>query len=69
MSSEGSRGRVEPIASQEFRRTCGRFATGVTVATVLDPRVRPHGLTINSFTSVSLRPLLVLFASGYHALG
>lgn len=43
-----------------FRRTCARFATGVTIATVLDPAGSPHGLTINSFTSVSLEPPLVL---------
>jgi flavin reductase (DIM6/NTAB) family NADH-FMN oxidoreductase RutF len=64
MSSEGLRGRVAPIASQEFRRACGRFATGITVATVLDPRGRPHGLTVNSFTSVSLAPPLVLLCLG-----
>ena len=64
MSSAGSRGRVAPIASQEFRRVCGRFATGVTVVTVLDPRGRPHGLTVNSFASVSLAPPLVLFCVG-----
>jgi len=64
MSSEGSRGRVVPIASEEFRRACGRFATGVAVATVLDPQGRPHGITINSFSSVSLAPPLVLICLG-----
>jgi flavin reductase (DIM6/NTAB) family NADH-FMN oxidoreductase RutF len=66
MSSEGSRARVAPIASEEFRRACGRFATGVTVATVLDARGRPHGLTVNSFTSVSLAPPLVLICLGHN---
>lgn len=38
-----------------------RLATGVTVvSTVLDGR--RHGLTVNSFTSLSLRPLLAMFA-------
>jgi flavin reductase (DIM6/NTAB) family NADH-FMN oxidoreductase RutF len=64
MSSEGSRGRLAPIAHEEFRRACGRFATGVTVATVLDNHGRPHGLTVNSFTSVSLDPPLVLICLG-----
>ena len=43
----------------ELRRTFGCFATGVTVVTC---RVgaRTHGITINSFTSVSLDPPLVL---------
>jgi flavin reductase (DIM6/NTAB) family NADH-FMN oxidoreductase RutF len=55
---------VAPIASEEFRRACGRFATGVIVATVLDARGRPHGLTVNSFTSVSLAPPMVLVCLG-----
>ncbi|BDC50213.1 hypothetical protein F183_A25290 [Bryobacterales bacterium F-183] len=49
-----------PISRDLFRRACSRFATGVAVATVLDPDGRPHGLTINSFTSVSADPPLVL---------
>lgn len=41
-------------------RVCfGKFATGVTVVSlVIDGQ--PHGLTVNSFTSVSLDPPLVL---------
>ncbi len=42
-----------------FRRTLGRFATGVTVVTTIhDGEI--HGMTANSFTSVSLSPPLVL---------
>lgn len=44
-----------------FRRACAQFATGVVVATVVDSAGGPHGLTVNSFTSVSLDPPLVLF--------
>lgn len=41
-------------------RTClGRFATGVVVVSFDGPQGR-HGLTVNSFTSVSLEPPLVL---------
>jgi flavin reductase (DIM6/NTAB) family NADH-FMN oxidoreductase RutF len=43
-----------------FRRACAQFATGITVVTVTDEREQPHGLTVNSFTSVSLEPPLVL---------
>lgn len=43
----------------EFRRVVGRFATGVTVATTVADGV-PHGMTVNSLTSVSLDPVLVL---------
>jgi flavin reductase (DIM6/NTAB) family NADH-FMN oxidoreductase RutF len=41
-----------------LRRTFGAFATGVTVLTVGGRT--PHGMTANSFTSVSLEPPLVL---------
>jgi flavin reductase (DIM6/NTAB) family NADH-FMN oxidoreductase RutF len=43
-----------------YRRTCARFATGITVVTVVDEFGRPHGMTVNSFSSVSLDPPLVL---------
>ena len=49
------------MSSSPFRRACGRYATGVTIAAVCDDAGRPHGLTVNSFTSVSLVPPLVLF--------
>ncbi len=42
-----------------FRELCGRFATGVAVVTTVDAESRPMGMTINSFTSVSLSPALV----------
>lgn len=41
-----------------FRELCGRFATGVAVITVAGPD-GPYGMTVNSFTSVSLDPPLV----------
>ena len=61
MSSEGPAGRTAPVTSEEFRHACGRFATGVTIASVMDPEGVPHGLTVSSFTSVSLDPPLVLW--------
>jgi flavin reductase (DIM6/NTAB) family NADH-FMN oxidoreductase RutF len=60
MSSE-----LRQVTADEFRRACGRFATGVTVATVLDSQSVPHGLTVSSFTSVSLDPPLVLICIGH----
>jgi flavin reductase (DIM6/NTAB) family NADH-FMN oxidoreductase RutF len=65
MSSEGFPGRPAPVSSEEFRRACGRFATGVAVATVLDAQGVPHGLTVSSFTSVSLSPPLVSICLGH----
>ncbi len=44
-----------------FRHACARFATGVAIAATCDAAGLPHGLTVNSFTSVSLSPPLVLF--------
>ncbi len=43
---------------REFRRTLGRFATGVTVVTMRE-KERAHGITVNAFMSVSLRPPLI----------
>jgi flavin reductase (DIM6/NTAB) family NADH-FMN oxidoreductase RutF len=47
-------------SERQFRLACGRYTTGVAVATVLDGHGDPHGITVNSFTSVSLAPPLVL---------
>lgn len=38
----------------------GTFATGVTVVSTLDSAGVPYGVTINSFTAVSLEPTLIL---------
>jgi flavin reductase (DIM6/NTAB) family NADH-FMN oxidoreductase RutF len=38
----------------------GNFATGITVVSTRDKEGKPYGLTVNSFTSVSLNPILVL---------
>ncbi len=45
-----------------FRRACAQFATGIAVASTLDRDGSPHGMTVNSFTSVSLDPPLVLIS-------
>ena len=46
--------------SIDFRQACAHFATGVTVITAERSPGVVHGMTANSFTSVSLDPLLVL---------
>lgn len=60
---------AEPSSKGEYRsghdpRTLrdalGCFATGVTVVTCLTEDGTPFGLTVNSFTSVSLEPPLLL---------
>ncbi|HEY5878299.1 MAG TPA: flavin reductase family protein [Nakamurella sp.] len=45
-----------------FWRTCGRFASGVTVVLTEDEEI--HGMTANGFISVSLEPPLVLISVG-----
>lgn len=52
--------RLVTIDKQQFCRACGKYATGITIATVMGPDGVPHGMTANSFTSVSLAPPLVL---------
>ena len=47
-------------ARRALRDVLGRYATGVAVVTTRH-RGRPVGLTVNSFTSVSLDPPLVLW--------
>jgi flavin reductase (DIM6/NTAB) family NADH-FMN oxidoreductase RutF len=48
-----------PLTSLDFRRALSQFATGVTVVTVECAPRRVHGMTANSFNSVSLEPPLV----------
>jgi len=48
--------------SRELRRTLGTFVTGVTVVTTIDEEGKFHGVTANSFSSVSLDPPLVLWS-------
>ncbi|MGA2039281.1 MAG: flavin reductase family protein [Bryobacteraceae bacterium] len=67
MSSEGVQDRAGYVTADDFRRACGRFATGVAIAGVVDRQGTPHGLTVNSFTSVSLDPPLVLVAIAHSA--
>ena len=43
-----------------LRDALGCFATGVTVVTCLNDEGQPAGITVNSFTSVSLDPPLLL---------
>jgi flavin reductase (DIM6/NTAB) family NADH-FMN oxidoreductase RutF len=52
---------VTEIDDLTFRSILRRFASGVAVVTTLDGD-RPWGTTVNSFSSVSLHPPLVLVA-------
>jgi flavin reductase (DIM6/NTAB) family NADH-FMN oxidoreductase RutF len=52
---------VPDVHAETLRTVLRRFATGVAVVTTWDGD-RPWGTTVNSFSSVSLRPPLVLVA-------
>jgi 3-hydroxy-9,10-secoandrosta-1,3,5(10)-triene-9,17-dione monooxygenase reductase component len=52
----------DSTARRELRGAFGRFATGVTIATARAPGGQPVGVTVNSFTSVSLDPPLILWS-------
>jgi flavin reductase (DIM6/NTAB) family NADH-FMN oxidoreductase RutF len=51
---------AQPIDGRMLRNVCSMFVTGVTVVTT-GVNGRSEGTTVNSFTSVSLDPPLVLF--------
>ena len=48
----------------EYRKTLGKFVTGVTIITTCEKDGTPRGFTANSFTSVSLEPPLILICIG-----
>jgi flavin reductase (DIM6/NTAB) family NADH-FMN oxidoreductase RutF len=52
-----------------FREAMGSFPTGVTVVTVASDDGNMHGITVNSFSSVSLDPMLVLVCLRQTSLG
>jgi flavin reductase (DIM6/NTAB) family NADH-FMN oxidoreductase RutF len=51
-----------PFDQRDYRSALGQFATGVTVVSARAKDGRKIGLTVNSFTSVSLEPPLVLWS-------
>jgi flavin reductase (DIM6/NTAB) family NADH-FMN oxidoreductase RutF len=56
---------AEPaIDPRELRDVLGCFATGVAIVTSVGEEGKPVGMTINSFSSVSLDPPLVLWSIG-----
>jgi len=53
---------AERFDRRDFRRALGQFATGVTVVTARASDGRKIGVTVNSFSSVSLNPPLILWS-------
>jgi flavin reductase (DIM6/NTAB) family NADH-FMN oxidoreductase RutF len=52
--------KTPPLTCAQFRKALGHFATGITVVTVESASGLIRGMTANSFTSVSLDPMLIL---------
>jgi 3-hydroxy-9,10-secoandrosta-1,3,5(10)-triene-9,17-dione monooxygenase reductase component len=53
----------ELVAPEDLRRTCAAWPTGIAVVTSVNAGGGPVGLAVNSFTSLSLAPPLVLFCA------
>lgn len=53
---------VSAFDKRQLRNVLGTFTTGVTIITTRTPDGRAHGITANSFSSVSLDPPLVLWS-------
>jgi Conserved protein/domain typically associated with flavoprotein oxygenases, DIM6/NTAB family, COG1853 len=58
VSSDG----IEPFGTRELRDCFGAFYTGVAVVTTVGTDGRLYGATINSFSSLSLSPPLILWS-------
>lgn len=56
--------RIDDPDPRSLRTVLGSFATGVVVVTAATPD-GPVGMTVNSFTSVSLEPPVVLFCAAH----
>ncbi|WP_125100054.1 flavin reductase family protein [Leucobacter chromiireducens] len=66
-SAFGEHSRLYHPPQHHFRGSLGRFATGVAVVTFRGPEGENRGITINSFTSISMDPPLVLASIGLTA--
>jgi len=49
---------------KNLRKVLSKFSTGVTVVTAVDKKSNPVGITVNSFSSVSLEPPLISWCIG-----
>ena len=52
------------LNTKALRSAFSRFATGITVLTITAESGQMYGVTVNSFSSVSLDPALVLWSLG-----
>lgn len=54
--------RTQTVDGIEYRKHVASFATGVAVVTSTTPEGDVHGVTINSFSSISLEPPTVMIS-------
>ncbi len=64
---EPSEHQLDNEERRNFRNALGHYPTGITVVTALADNGAKVGLTVNSFTSISLHPPLILFAVALRA--
>jgi flavin reductase (DIM6/NTAB) family NADH-FMN oxidoreductase RutF len=57
------------ITPDAYRQIMANWATGVTVVTTIGKDGSPRGLTVSSFTSVSLEPTLILVCLDHRVSG
>jgi len=50
------------VKVNSFKEAMANYPTGVSVVTAIDENDNPIGLTVNSFASVSVDPLLILWS-------
>lgn len=55
---------VKEQSEKLYREIMASYPTGVTIMTTTDANNKPVGLTVNSFASVSLDPIIVLWCIG-----
>lgn len=60
-AADGTAVATAQVDRQALREALGSFATGIAIVTSVDDGGTPVGLTVNSFSSVSMEPPLVLF--------
>ncbi len=53
--------------NRKLRNALGQFPTGVAIVTALDDELQPVGMTINSFSSISLAPALISWCIDHRA--
>lgn len=56
------------IEEKQYRNALGRFTTGVCVVSAIKDGNTPIGMTINSFSSLSLAPSLIQWSIKKHSL-